>query len=123
MKSFIPKVLLVLCCLLAYTNASGQATIDQNEMFPQLLNEKRTQNQILSFQDVYTIQIFSGNYADANKTIEESRLEYQDLDQSLEFNTPSYKIWVGCFENRIDAARNLKRLLEKYPSAFIIKLK
>lgn len=92
-------------------------------MFPQLLNEKRTQNQILSFQDVYTIQIFSGNYADANKTIEESRLEYQDLDQSLEFNTPSYKIWVGCFENRIDAARNLKRLLEKYPSAFIIKLK
>ncbi len=123
MKIIDTKLYTFLFILFFSTFSFAQTTIEQEDMFNELLIEKRTQNQALSFKGIYTIQIFSGDYNEAKKNIEKSLVEFSNLDQSIEFNTPSYKIWIGCFDNRIDAERNLIRIQNTYPSAFVIKLK
>ena len=47
--------------------------------------------------------------------------EFKEFDATIVFNTPSYKVWVGNYKTRIEAERNLKLLVKKYPNAFIIK--
>ena len=114
---------IILLFLIASSFGFTQTTIEKNEIIDELLIEKRSQNQSLQFKGLYTIQVFSGAYDDALKIKERTIAEFNSLDQTIEFNTPSYKVWVGCFDNRIDAERNLIQLKNTYPNSFVVKLK
>ncbi|WP_223253661.1 SPOR domain-containing protein [Flavobacterium sp. LM5] len=95
--------------------------INQDPIVDQLLNEKRKINNTLSITDQYKIQVFNGTSDLAKKTLTEFKSSNKNLDATIIFQTPNYKVWVGNFRNRMDAERNLIEIRKRYKTAFLIK--
>ncbi|GAA3765311.1 SPOR domain-containing protein [Flavobacterium ginsengiterrae] len=108
---------------LAYSNhaQSQNLTLNQDPKFEQLLNDKRKFNTSISTNDSYRIQIFSGKSEEAKKTLSDFKREYTNIDGTIIFNTPNYKVIVGNFKSRIEAERNLIDIRKKYKSVFLLK--
>jgi len=99
----------------------GKVTVDQDVKFEQLLNEKRKINSSITINDRYKIQIFNGDTENSKKTLIDFKKEFKNLDATIVFSTPLYKVWVGNFKTRIEAEKNLQLLKKRYPTAFLIK--
>jgi uncharacterized protein YxjI len=99
----------------------AKINIYQDPKFEQLLNEKRKINSSITVNDRYKIQIFNGDSENSKKTLIAFKKENKNLDGTIVFSTPIYKVWVGNFKTRIEAERNLQLLKKKYPNAFLIK--
>jgi hypothetical protein len=97
--------------------------IKQDPKFEQLLNEKRKINTSTAVNERYKIQLFSGDSEKAKKALSESQQDFKDLDGTIVFNTPNYKVWIGNFRIRMEAEHYLLNIKKKYPNAFIIKPK
>lgn len=119
------KALLLFTLFLITTNRitaqNSNLSVNQDPKFEQLLNEKRKSNTNLSYSDRYKIQIFNGASEGAKKTLNEFRQEFKNLDGTIIFNTPNYKVWVGNFRTRMEAERNLVDIQRKYKNVFLIK--
>lgn len=100
---------------------TSEVTVSQDPKFEQLLNEKRRINASITVNDKYKIQIFNGDSESSKKILNDFRRDYKNLDATVVFSTPAYKVWVGNFKSRIEAERNLSELRKKYPNAIIIK--
>ncbi|RTL13572.1 MAG: SPOR domain-containing protein [Flavobacteriaceae bacterium] len=87
----------------------------------QLLKEKRKLNTSLFLNEGYKIQIFYGNSEESKKKLQEFKKEFKDLDGTIIFNSPNYKVWVGNFKTRIEVERAMIDIRKKYPTALIIK--
>ncbi len=104
--------------------SSGQVTkasISQDPKFEQLLNEKRKINSSITVNDRYKIQIFNGDSENSKKNLTDFKRENKNMDATIVFSTPQYKVWVGNFKTRIEAEKTLNDLKKKYPNAFLIK--
>jgi hypothetical protein len=126
MRFLSPLNTLLLFALFSLTTSraiaqSSNLNLNQDPKFEQLLNEKRKSNSNLSYNDRYKIQIFNGVSESAKKTLNEFRQEFKNLDGTIIFNTPNYKVWVGNFRTRMEAERNLVEIQKKYKSVFLIK--
>jgi hypothetical protein len=118
------RVFLTLPMLFLAYNIHAQdqnLTLNQDPKFEQLLNDKRKINTSISTNDTYRIQIFSGKSDEAKKTLTDFRREYTNIDGTIIFNTPNYKVMVGNFKTRIEAERNLVEIKKRYKSVFLIK--
>lgn len=126
MKFYAPK-LLFSCLLTTVISAmelvaqSGSVTLSQDPKFEQILNEKRRINSSITVNDKYKIQIYNGDSENSKKILTDFRKDNKDLDATIIFSTPAYKVWVGNFKSRIEAERNLANLRKKYPNAIVIK--
>lgn len=96
-------------------------TINQDPRFEQLLAEKRKINSSITVNDRYKVQIFYGDNDKARKTLAEFRREFKNMDGTIIFESPTYKVWVGNFKSRIDAERKLIDIKKKHPYALLIK--
>ncbi|MBA0882782.1 SPOR domain-containing protein [Flavobacterium undicola] len=101
----------------------AKINIQQNPKFEQLLNEKRKINSSIAVNERYKIQVFSGVSEKAKKTLSDCKQNFADLDETIVFNTPNYKVWIGNFKSRIEAERNLVEIKKVYENAFLIKPK
>lgn len=99
----------------------SKVSVNQDPKFEQLLNEKRKINSSITINDRYKIQIFNGDSENSKKTLNEFKRENKNMDATIVFSTPLYKVWVGNFKTRIEAEKNLNDLRKKYPNAFLIK--
>ncbi len=99
----------------------GNVSVSQDPRFEQLLKEKRKINPSITVNDRYKIQIFYGDNEKARKALADFRKEYKDLDATIVFESPTYKVWTGNFKSRIDAERKLVEIKKKYPYALLIK--
>lgn len=121
------KLKIILTCLFIgfsvyYANAQDQnVTVNQDPKFEQLLNEKRKINASLTVNDSYKIQIFTGSSENAKKTLNEFRQEFKEIDATIVFNTPNYKVWVGNFRTRIEAEKTLAEINNRYKNVLLIK--
>lgn len=114
--------ILTLTILTFKTQAQEQnISVVEDPKFEQLLNEKRKINTSLTVNDSYKIQIFSGGSEIAKKTLSEFKQEFKDIDATIVFNTPNYKVWVGNFKTRIEAERNLANIKNRYKNVLLIK--
>jgi hypothetical protein len=103
-------------------NAQEQnITVKQDPKFEQLLNDKRKINASISTNDTYKIQIFSGKSDEAKETLRSFKREFNNIDGTLIFQTPNYKVIVGNFKTRIEAERNLEEIKKSYKSVFLLK--
>lgn len=113
---------LVLGLSSSYLNAQDiNITVNQDPKFEQLLNEKRNINSSITVNDRYKVQIYSGNSENAKKILGEFKQEFENIDGTIIFNTPNYKVWVGNFRTRIEAERNLIDIKKKYKNVLLIK--
>ena len=105
-----------------YVNIQAQnVTVNQDPKFEQLLNEKRKINTSLTVNDSYKIQVFTGSSENAKKSLNEFRQEFSDIDATIVFNTPNYKVWVGSFRTRIEAEKTLVNIKDRYKNVLLIK--
>ena len=111
-----------LSLLSSYSYSQNEkVTVKQDSKFENLLSEKRRINSSITINDRYKIQIFNGDSENSKKTLNEFKKEFKNLDATIIFNTPYYKVWVGNFKTKIEAERNLLVLQKKYPNALLIK--
>lgn len=112
-----------LLCLSSFaTIAQNQnSSLSQDPKFEQLLNEKRKINPSLTVNDSYKIQIYNGGSENAKKTLNEFKQEFKDIDATIVFNTPNYKVWVGNFRTRIEAEKTLADIKDRYKNVLLIK--
>jgi hypothetical protein len=119
-KIFLSSLLLV--TLTPIMKAQDQnISVTQDPKFEQLLNEKRKINTSLTVNDSYKIQIYTGGSENAKKTLSEFKQEFKDIDATIVFNTPNYKVWVGNFKTRIEAERTLVNIKDRYKNVLLIK--
>ena len=95
--------------------------IKQDSKFELLLNEKRKTNSLIAVNDRYKIQIFSGESEKAKKALYDCKQFFNDLDGTIVFNTPNYKVWIGDFRTRIEAEKYLVEIKKKYDNVLLIK--
>ena len=100
---------------------SQNSTVNQDPKFEQLLNEKRKINTSLTVNDSYKIQIYSGGSENAKKILNDFKQNFIDIDATIVFNTPNYKVWVGNFKTRIEAEHYLIDIKKKYKNTLLIK--
>lgn len=98
---------------------NGTVTVDQDRQIEKLLEFKKD----LTTNEIYKIQVFSGNRSGAEQAKIDFMNNYQDWPVSMEYNTPNYKIWIGNFTNRLEAERALQKIKSTYHTAFIFKPK
>jgi hypothetical protein len=111
-----------LCIISTNSNAQDRkVTITQDPKFEQLLNEKRKINASIAVNERYKIQVFSGNAEKAKSTLNDCKQKFEDLDATIIFNTPNYKVWIGNFRTRIEAEHNLIEIKKQYENALLIK--
>ncbi|GGB69905.1 sporulation protein [Flavobacterium suaedae] len=103
------------------TAQNSTVSIEQDEKFTELLNEKRKINSSIIVNDRYKVQIYYGDNVKARKTLAEFKKEFPDMDGTIVFESTSYKVWTGSFNNRIDAENMLAKIRDKYPYALLIK--
>jgi hypothetical protein len=126
MRSLSKSKVFFCACLLAFLSQKSigqvsKVSISQDPKFEQLLNEKRKINSSITINDRYKIQIFNGDTENSKKTLTDFKRENKNMDATIVFSTPLYKVWVGNFKTRIEAEKNLNDLKKKYPNAFLIK--
>ncbi len=85
------------------------------------MTEKRKINASITVNDIYKIQIYNGDIESSKKNLIDFKKEFLNLDGTIVFYTPAYKVWVGNFKTRIEAERNLLILKTKYPNSLIIQ--
>ena len=99
----------------------GKTNISVDPKIDQLLKEKRKLNTGLFLNEGYKIQIFYGNSEESKKKLQEFKKEFKDLDGTIIFNSPNYKVWIGNFKTRIEVERAMVDIKKKYPTALLIK--
>ncbi len=95
--------------------------VNSDSKSEQLMIEKRKMNPSIALTDRYKIQIFSGENEKAKKTVTLFKKEFKEIDATIIFNTPNYKVWVGNFKTRMEAERNLAEIKKKYKNVLLIK--
>lgn len=86
-----------------------------------LLSEKRKFNSVNTVNDKYKIQIFYGSNAEAIRKLADFKRNYSDIDGTIIYTNPSYKVWVGSYKTRIEAERNLVNIKKRFENALLIK--
>lgn len=118
-KPFFAVVAFCFCA--ANLHAQGNTTVSQDPKFEQMLAEKRKINSSITVNDRYKIQVYNGDSETSKKTLVDFKKNYTNMDATIVFSTPAYKVWAGNFKSRIEAERNLAEIKKKYPNAFLIR--
>ncbi len=99
----------------------GQVTIHQDEIIPELLEQKSEMVKDGVIGERYRVQLFSGDNNEASKVIKEYRSLFPEWSSTIVFETPNYKVWVGNFRNSLEADRALLEIKKSFPAAFRFK--
>ncbi|WP_051209850.1 SPOR domain-containing protein [Gelidibacter mesophilus] len=97
----------------------GNVEIDQNKDIDRLLEFKKD----LSTLNAFIIQVYNGPRSGAESTKSDVATLYPDWSNSIQYEQPNYKIWVGNFRTRLEADRALMEVKKSYANAFILQPK
>ena len=113
-----------LFALLSSQNIFSQtkkSNIEQDEKIEKLLLEKRKNNSAITINDKFKIQIYFGNIDESKKTLIAFKKDFSQIDGTIVFSNPSYKVWVGSFKTKIEAEKALITIKKKYTTSVIIE--
>jgi len=128
MKPLKSRINLVsIICLVLTTSfcfgQQGSVTINQDKKITNLLEIKKEMNKNEIDTDRYKVQIYSGNRSSAESAQREFNNSFTDWKATIQYETPNFKIWAGNFTTRLEADRALKKIKNKFSSAFIFRPK
>lgn len=123
MKFLTVKSSLFIMFLIALNsnNLTAQVSVEQDSKFENLLSQKRKVNSSITTTDKFKIQIFYGNGENARKVLNEFKRDFKDLDATIIFSSPNYKVQAGNFKTKIEADRTRLEILKKYPEALVVR--
>ncbi len=95
--------------------------ISQDSLLNKLIKIKLKVNKEIYEKNYYSIQLFSGDFNNAEKIYLEFSSYFPNLKKTITFETPNYKVRVGDFEKKINADIKLEEIKKKYKSAFVLQ--
>ncbi|CAM4108839.1 MULTISPECIES: SPOR domain-containing protein [Flavobacterium] len=98
-----------------------KTTVEQDPRFEKLLKQKRQINSEINIDGNYKIQIFYGEKESAKRNLISFKREFKEIEATILYTNPTYKVWVGNYKLRIHAEKNLAEIKKKYPTALLIK--
>ena len=102
----------------------GQDTlvqINQDSKIEQLVEIKKALDSERYNSQYFAIQLYYGNYTAAQNVIREFKTGFEEIETSLVFETPNYKVRVGRFKDINKANILLEELKKTYPGAFLLE--
>lgn len=69
----------------------------------------------------YQIQLGFGSYTKAQDLLKQANEVFGEFESRIEFQTPTYRVRLGNFNDRLEAERIFAEIRKKFPSAILIK--
>ncbi len=107
-------------------NTHAQVNVIENKdqkTIDLLLERKMSQNNQFSLYTNFSVQLKNGLKEEVETMYKDFTSRYADIDATIIYANPKFKLVVGNFKNKIEAEHLLKKIVHKYPEAFIVKLK
>lgn len=98
----------------------GTLKLELPDKLEDVMDRKTTLDRARSEQNQYTVQIFSGNFDQADAQMERFTTFFPETEAKLTFETPNYKIRVGRYKTRLDGLTALAEIKRKFPKAFLL---
>ncbi len=101
----------------------NEVEISQSEVFKKLLNLHKSASIEKHNTDYYSIQIYNGNYKDADSLFKYTKELFTSDSVFLFYETPNYKVQIGKFWDKLKAQNKLRQIQKSFKSAFILRPK
>lgn len=98
----------------------GTLKLELPENLENVMARKTALDRERSEQNQFTIQIFSGNFEQAEIQMERFTKFFPETEAKLTFETPNYKIRVGRFATRLEGLTAMEGIKKKFPKAFLL---
>ena len=118
----IMYIILLLISTLSFSQKIDNE-VSKSENFKKLLNLYKIANKEKYNADYYSLQIYNGNYKEADSIYKFSKNFFISDSVYLFYETPNYKVQLGKFWDKLKAQKKLKEIQKKFKSAFILKPK
>ncbi|WP_373517133.1 SPOR domain-containing protein [Pricia sp.] len=119
MKRVVCLMVFVVSCAFGQAQ-KGKITINQDKKITDLLAIYKTANESAAY---YRIQVGFGDFAKANEIKSKVEQDFPGLFSNIDFDSPTYRVRVGRFKNKLDAERKFKEVRQKYPDAMLLQPK
>jgi hypothetical protein len=127
-RSNLNLLLIFAGVFLGFQTSFGQ---EKTEVIPEkepitiekLVAKKIAFNQSENVLNRYTVQLYSGNYEEAQKQLEKFNTLFPDYKAVIKFQTPNYKIWIPNFRNKLEAETLFDAAKPEFPSILIFRIK
>ena len=84
----------------------GQISLQQDDKISDLLAIYKSANKS---NEYYRIQVGFGSFDKAQEIKENVEIDFPDLFSKIDFDSPTYRVRLGKFKNKLEAERNLRR--------------
>lgn len=99
----------------------GDIQIEQDDKIVELLDIYEAFNKTSEF---YRIQVgFVSSNQKANDLRSLVSIDFPNLTSRVDFESPTYRVKVGRFKNKLEAERKFIEVRKKYPNAMLLKPK
>jgi hypothetical protein len=98
----------------------GTLKLELPDKLEDVMDRKTTLDRARSEQNQYTVQIYSGNFDQAEIQMERFKNFFPGTEAKLTFETPNYKIRVGLFKTRLEGLTAMEDIKKKFPKAFLL---
>lgn len=106
-----------LCTTLIANAQQGIVSVEQHKDIDKLLEFKKD----LRTVNAFIIQVYNGPRGGAESAKSQVGSLFPDWSNSIEYEQPNYKIWVGNFRTRLEADRALMKVKKSFNNAFILQ--
>ena len=113
-------------CLIncAFTLAQSENLIvTEDSLISKLMSVKKEIDRDSYESQFFTIQLYYGNFIEAEKVFEEFKENFPEWKSELSFETPNYKVQVGNYKDYYFGMSKLREIKSTYPSAFLLEIK
>lgn len=118
MKKVVFTMVFLLVACSTNLAQEGRVTVEQDPAIGKLLAIYTRGN---SDTQYYTIQIGFGSFSMAEQLKAEAEIDFPDWPAKIVFDSPTYRVQVGRFRNRLDAEREFLEVRKKYPGALLLR--
>ena len=109
-------------CALTYAQ-SENLIVTEDSLISKLMSVKKEIDRDSYESQFFTIQLYYGNFIEAEKVFEEFKENFPEWKSELSFETPNYKVQVGNYKDYYFGMSKLREIKSTYPSAFLLEIK
>jgi hypothetical protein len=96
----------------------GQVSIEEDPQIKRLLEIYKEGKANALY---YTIQIGFGSYDDAEELKQEAAVEFPEYDPKIVFDSPTYRVHIGKFKDRLEAEKKFLEVRQRFPGALLLR--
>lgn len=94
--------------------------IESSAHIDEMLAQKKDYNKTIDKFEGFKIQIYYGSEKECYKVKEEFTSLYPDINTSIIFSTPQWKLQIGNYRTRLEADHAMVNIKKEYPAAIVL---